>query len=209
MEKVARFIVSTLIVAAIVHAVLVRAGDPDILKDILVPPSIDPNNITRQYLTYTGFRLLRKANVTGKTTALIAKASVKEFPALEGQGISASMIIYPPSGINPPHIHQRASELLMVLHGELEVGFIDSSNKLYKQTLQSSDLFIFPKGLVHYQINTKSDYPSYAVAMFGSASAGTISLPKTLFGTGISPDILSKAFKVDGDTISKLIRGTQ
>ncbi|XP_068636007.1 germin-like protein 9-3 [Aristolochia californica] len=186
-------------------SVVVHAGDPDILSDFLVPPSLNPADITRSFFTFTGFRNLRKANLTGKATVLITKATKKEFPALDGQGVSVATLLYPPAGINPPHSHPRASELLMVLQGTLEVGLIDSSNKLFVQTLRAPDLFIFPKGLVHYQLNTDGENPALAIGMFGGASAGTISLPTNLFGSGIDAEVLAKAFKTDKKTISKIV----
>ncbi|XP_048230350.1 putative germin-like protein 9-2 isoform X2 [Ricinus communis] len=193
------------LILAIGNAVFVTSSDPDILKDFLVPPSLDPNTITRQYFTFTGFRLLRNANLTGKTTALVTKATMKEFPALEGQGVSVSAIIYPPSGMNLPHIHPRASELLIVLQGSLQVGFVDTTNKLFTQTIEAPDMFIFPKGLVHFQVNMRNDSPAYALGVFGSANGGTVSLPSTVFGSGIPAETLAKAFKTDEETISKLI----
>ncbi|XP_050229458.1 germin-like protein 9-3 [Mercurialis annua] len=197
--------ISIALILVMQNAIFANAEDPDILKDFLVPPSLDPNTITRQYFTFTGFRPLRKANLTGKTTALVTKATIKEFPALEGQGVSVAAIMYPPSGMNLPHIHPRASELLVVLLGILEVGFVDTTNKLFTQTIQAPDMFIFPKGLVHFQVNLRNDSIAYALGVFGGASAGTVSLPGTLFGSGISAEILAKAFKTDANTISKLI----
>ncbi|KDP39966.1 hypothetical protein JCGZ_03497 [Jatropha curcas] len=208
MEKICSYI-TIFFFLTIGNAILATAGDPDILKDFSVPPSLDPSTITRQYFTFTGFRPLRNANLTGKTTALITKATMKEFPALEGQGVSVSSIIYPPSGMNLPHIHPRASELLIVLLGSLEVGFVDTTNKLFTQTLVAPDMFIFPKGLVHFQVNVRSDSPSIALGVFGSASAGTVSLPSSLFGSGIRAEILAKAFKTDEETISKLIEANK
>ncbi|KDP39967.1 hypothetical protein JCGZ_03498 [Jatropha curcas] len=205
MEKLYTSIAFTIIIA-LSNSFLGNAGDPDILKDYLIPTDIaNPANITSQYFTYTGFRELVNVNLTGQTTAIVTKASMKEFPALEGQGVSVAALIYPPSGINPPHVHPRAAELLIVIQGVLEIGFVDSTNKLFTQTLQVPDMFIFPKGLVHFQVNTRSDYPAYALGMFGSANAGTGSLPANVFGSGISAEILAKAFKTDAETISKLI----
>ncbi|EEF31162.1 putative germin-like protein 9-2 [Ricinus communis] len=205
MGKFCSLIAFATILALANYSFLANARDPDILKDFLIPIGIDPSNITSQFFTYTGFRQLVNVNITGRTAALVTKASMVEFPALEGQGVSVAALIYPPSGINPPHVHPRASELLIVIQGVLEVGIIDSTNKLYTQTLQVPDMFIFPKGLVHYQINTRSDSPAYALGMFGSANAGTVSLPSSVFGSGISAEILAEAFKTDVETISKLI----
>ncbi|WCJ25745.1 RmlC-like cupins superfamily protein [Euphorbia peplus] len=203
MGKILSFIAIAMILT-ISNAIVTNAGDPDILKDFLVPLGVNPTNITGDVFTYTGFRQLVNVNVTG-TTAFVAKATMKEFPALEGQSVSVAALIYPPSGINPPHVHPRSAELLMVIQGELEVGFVDTTNKLFTQTLQVPDMFIFPKGLVHFQVNTKSDAPAYALGMFGSASAGTSSLPVSVFGSGIAPEILAEGFKTDVETISKLI----
>ncbi|KAF2299198.1 hypothetical protein GH714_030947 [Hevea brasiliensis] len=158
MGKVCSFIALAMILA-LANSFLGNARDPDILKDFLIPTGLDPSNITSQFFTYTGFRELVNVNTTGKTAAIETKASMKEFPALEGQAVSIAALTYPPSGINPPHVHPRAAELLIVLQGVLEVG----------------------------------------------ANAGTVSLPNTVFASGISAEILAKAFKTDLETISKLI----
>ncbi|XP_031274550.1 putative germin-like protein 9-2 [Pistacia vera] len=135
-----------IIAVAFVFA-LANAGDPDILEDFLVPPGIDPNTITRQYFTYTGLRHFKvTGNLTGQTTERVTKVTKKVFPALEGLGVSVFKRIYSPLSINPPHYHPRASELIYVLDGPMEVGFVDSTNKLFLQTLQQGDLFVIPKG---------------------------------------------------------------
>ncbi|WCJ25995.1 Germin-like protein 1-1 [Euphorbia peplus] len=202
MGKFSTFFAIAMIISS--SAIVSNAGDPDILKDFIAPILVPGFNLTSDYFTYTGFRQLVNLNITG-TTAIVSKASMKEFPALEGQSVSVAALIYPPSGINPPHVHPRSAELLMVLQGVLEVGFVDTTNKLFTQTLQAPDLFVFPKGLVHFQVNTRSDSPAYALGMFGSANAGTSSLPVSVFGSGIAPEILAEGFKTDVQTISKLI----
>ncbi|KAG9151156.1 hypothetical protein Leryth_002718 [Lithospermum erythrorhizon] len=83
------------------------------------------------------------------------------------------------------------------------------NNKLFVQTLRAPNMLIFPKGLVHYQINTRSDKSASGLGMFGGASAGTVSLPKTIFGSGIPGEILAKAFKTDDDTITSLIKSNK
>ncbi|ONK71297.1 uncharacterized protein A4U43_C04F7020 [Asparagus officinalis] len=71
----------------------------------------------------------------------------------------------------------------------LDVGFVDTANNLYTQTLEPGDMFVFPKGLVHFQ-NCKGKEPAIAMSAFGSASAGTVSIPKTVFGSGIDDEIM-------------------
>ncbi|KAF5931147.1 hypothetical protein HYC85_032020 [Camellia sinensis] len=101
----------------------------------------------------------------------------------------------------------RSAELLFVMEGSVEVGFVDIANKLYTQTLQLGDMFVFPKGLVHYQYNADSSKQATAISAFGSANAGTVSAPVTLFATGIDDVVLAKSFKTDVGTIQKIKAG--
>ena len=57
-----------------------------------------------------------------------------------------------------------AGAFLFLLDGALEVGFVDTTNKLFTQTLQAGDMFVFPKGLVHYQINCDVKNSSIAIS---------------------------------------------
>nr|XP_033513062.1 germin-like protein 9-3 isoform X2 [Nicotiana tomentosiformis] len=78
------------------------------------------------------------------------------------------------TGVNPPHTHPRAAELLFMVQRNLQVGLRDSTNKVYTRTLQFGDLFLFPKGLVHYQYNCDWNKSAIAVSATGSANAGTV-----------------------------------
>ncbi|KAK1632527.1 hypothetical protein QYE76_006842 [Lolium multiflorum] len=176
------------------------AGDPDILTDFIAPTTIGgPANITGDYFTFTGFR----PKLIPIATFAVEKASLAEFPALNGQSVSYARLTFPAGTVNPTHTHPRASELLLVIEGALSVGFIDTAGKLYTKDLVAGDMFVFPKGLVHYQSNQG---PNLAIALsgFGSASAGTVSVPLTVFGTGIDDVVLAKSFKTDVATVQKL-----
>ncbi|KAK8561472.1 hypothetical protein V6N13_149348 [Hibiscus sabdariffa] len=187
---------------AIVQIVL--AGDPDILTDFLVPAN--QNTVDGNFFTYTGMRVV--VNETGfPANFTVLKASMVEFPALDGQSVSYALLQYPASSVNPPHTHPRAAELLFLVDGNLEVGFVDTTNRLFTQSLQTGDMFIFPKGLVHYQYNADPNGPAIAISAFGSANAGTVSLPKTLFATNIDDTVLAKSFKTDVPTIQALKAG--
>ncbi|XP_047320983.1 germin-like protein 9-3 [Impatiens glandulifera] len=180
-----------------------RASDPDILTDFIVPEGSPP--VDGNFFTFTGMRQLVGAPPPEKFKVL--KATLAEFPALNGQSVSMAVLEFPGGSVNPPHTHPRASELLFLLDGGLQVGIVDTTNKLYTQTLQEGDMFIFPKGLVHFQFNIDASKPAMAVSAFGSASAGTVSIPNTVFNTSISDGILAKSFKTDISTIQKLKAG--
>ncbi|XVF69206.1 hypothetical protein PTKIN_Ptkin11bG0062000 [Pterospermum kingtungense] len=177
------------------------AGDPDITSDFIVPS--DVNNTDGNFFTFTGFQSLPDT----PTNFTVTKASMVEFPALNGQSVSFAVLQFPAGSTNPPHTHPRSAELLYLMAGSLQVGFVDTTNKLFTQTLQTGDLFVFPKGLVHFQYNADANNPAEAVSAFGSANAGLVSLPKTLFATDIDDDILAKSFKTDVATIQALKSG--
>ncbi|PQQ16379.1 putative germin-like protein 9-2 [Prunus yedoensis var. nudiflora] len=88
----------------------------------------------------------------------------------------------------------------------LEVGFVDTKNNLFTQTLQAGDLFVFPKGSA-LPAHADAQKPALAISAFESANAGTFSIPSTLFTTGIYGNILALTLKTDVATIQKLKAG--
>ncbi|CAL1377479.1 unnamed protein product [Linum trigynum] len=163
-------LISLLLVAS--FAIIIQtaiSGDPDILTDFIAPPNA---TVDGSFFTFTGFGLLVNGTQLPADKFKVVKATMAEFPALNGQS----------------------------------VGFVDTAGKLYTQTLHVGDMFVFPKGLVHFQYNAGTSY-AIALSAFGSASAGTVSLPGTLFATGIDDAVLAKSFKTDVGVIQKLKAG--
>ncbi|KAM1206038.1 hypothetical protein FF1_006724 [Malus domestica] len=192
----------SLVISSIAFVQMAMAGDPDIITDFIAPPN---GTVDGNFFTYTAFRALVGG---GPPTAFkILKATMAEFPALNGQSVSYAVLEFPSNSTNPPHTHPRAAELLFLIDGTLEVGFVDTKNKLFTQTLQVGDLFVFPKGLAHFQYNADPQFPALAVSAFGSANAGTVSIPNTLFATGVDDNVLAISFKTDVATIQKLKAG--
>ncbi|KAL6130470.1 hypothetical protein ACLB2K_068849 [Fragaria x ananassa] len=192
----------TTLVLALATSKTVLASDPDILSDYVLPQN--STSVDASFFTFTGFRgIFDQAPKTVKTT----KASMVEFPALNGQSVSYAVLQLPPQTLLPPHTRPDAARLLFLLDGSLEVGLIDTKNNLYTKKLQAGDIFIFPKGLIHYQYNTDSQLPATAIAAFGSASARAVAVPPSVFASGIDDVILAKSFKIDIDTIRKIKAG--
>jgi quercetin dioxygenase-like cupin family protein len=197
-----RSLVLVLVAALSAAPLAVVGGDPDILTDYIVPLGVNPGNLAGDFFTHTGLRAVLAAPVPGNFT--VTKASMAEFPALNGQSVSFAALSYPPGSVNPTHTHPRASELLLVVEGALSVGFVDTAGKLFTQDLATGDMFVFPKGTVHWQYNKDENKPARALSAFGSAAAGTVSVPVTVFGTGIDEAVLAKSFKTDVYTVRKL-----
>ena len=180
-----------------------QASDPDILTDFVVPPN--SNAVNGSFFTFTGMRGVLDSDAPPNFK--VTKAGMAEFPALNGQSVGFAVLQFPAGGVNPPHTHPRSAEHLFVVEGSLVVGFVDTANKLYTQTLQLGDMFMFPKGLVHFQYNADAQEPATAISAFGSANAGTVSVPLSVFTTGIDDGILAASFKTDVATIQKIKSG--
>ncbi|KAJ9540146.1 hypothetical protein OSB04_026652 [Centaurea solstitialis] len=196
----------TLLCIAIVSFSLIQvavSSDPDILTDYVLPPNTtvtDPN-----YFTYTGLRSVFNGTYPAAFTPV--KATLNEFPGLLGQSVSYAVLEFPVGSLNPLHIHPRATELLFVIAGSLQVGFVDTTNKLFTQKLEIGDMFVFPKGLVHYQYNSNTTEPALAVSAFGSASAGTQSIANSVFNSTIFEGILAESFNTSTDIVEKIESG--
>ncbi|KAL2636024.1 hypothetical protein R1flu_007503 [Riccia fluitans] len=190
-----------LVAALVLASVLaVHGRDPDITTDFVVPPGVNGSTLTGEFFTFRGLR-----DFAAPAGAFASKKVTQlEFPALAGLGVGVTLLEYRPMTLNPPHTHPRGTELLYVLSGSLDVGVVDTSNKLYASTISKGDLFVFPQGLVHFQINKSSKKPARAISAFGSSNAGTVSLPRNLFGSGIDDAVLLSAFKITPEELKAL-----
>ncbi|KAJ0550561.1 putative germin, rmlC-like cupin domain superfamily, rmlC-like jelly roll [Helianthus annuus] len=198
--------ITTFLFIAFVSSTVVKvafASDPDILTDYVLPPNTTATDAS--YFTYTGVRSI--VNTTYPSKFTVIKASLKEFPGLLGQSVSYAILQFPVGSLNPLHIHPRATELLFVIAGSLQVGFVDTTNTLFSQKLETGDMFVFPKGLVHYQYNANGTEPALVVSAFGSASAGTQSIANSVFNSTIYEGILAESFKTSADVIEKIESG--
>ncbi|KAH7655178.1 Germin protein [Dioscorea alata] len=149
-----------------------HAADLDITSDFLVPSGVNPDG---KFFTFTGLRNI----IWSRNTPSNMPFKMVSTPT--SQSVSYALLQYAPDGFIAPHTHPRSAELLIVLQRCLKVGLVDSTNELFTQILQTGDFFVFPKGLVHFQINLASRYPIVALLAFSSANAGTIQLPRALF----------------------------
>ncbi|PKI57598.1 hypothetical protein CRG98_022069 [Punica granatum] len=112
-----------------------------------------------------------------------------------------------PWGVNPLHTHPRATEVLTLLEGSLEVGFVTSGpeNWLVRKVLKKGDIFVFPVGLVHYQRNVGYGN-AVAIAALSSENPGVIKVGNAVFGSkpDIPHDVLVKSFQVDQTIITRM-----
>uniref|UniRef100_A0ACD6ASD9 Uncharacterized protein n=1 Tax=Avena sativa TaxID=4498 RepID=A0ACD6ASD9_AVESA len=195
-------------------AVPLIAGDPDMLQDFCVAdykslkgplrlngfPCKRPENVTAN--DFFSNVLAKPGNTNNPVGSAVTAANVENVPGLNTLGVSMSRIDYTPWGINPPHAHPRATEIIFVLEGTLDVGFVTTGGYLYSRTICKGEIFVFPRGLLHFQKNN-GGAPAVAISAFNSQLPGTQSLAIALFGASppVPTDVLARALQIDGGVV--------
>ncbi|XP_018846561.2 germin-like protein subfamily 1 member 13 [Juglans regia] len=167
----------------------------------------DPKDVKAEDFFLSGLNVA--GDTSGQLGSKVTPVAVNELVGLNTLGISLARIDFAPYGLNPPHTHPRASEVLFVLEGTLYVGFVtsngDDGNRLFTKVLNAGDVFVFPVGLIHFQFNTEK---SNAIAFAGlsSQNPGVITIANATFGSEppINPDVLTKAFQLDKNLVEYL-----
>ncbi|KAG2705508.1 hypothetical protein I3760_05G057400, partial [Carya illinoinensis] len=200
---------------------LAFASDPSPLQDFCVAvdkyDSVfvnrkfckDPKDVKAEDFFFQG-RLNVARDTSGKQGSNVIAVTVEQFPGLNTLGISLARLDFAPYGQNPPHTHPRAIEVLFVWEGTLYVGFVtsnqaDGKNILFTKVLNAGDVFVFPVGLVHFQLNI-GKFNAIAFAGLSSQNPGVITIANAVFGSElpINPDVLAKAFQVDKNLVEYL-----
>ncbi|PHT37361.1 putative germin-like protein 2-1 [Capsicum baccatum] len=197
------------LIAVVSFCCVVLAFEPSPLQDFCVadpasPVKVnglackDPKSVNAEDFYFSGLHLA--GNTSNTFGSKVTAVNVAQVPGLNTLGISLVRVDYAPWGINPPHTHPRATEILTVLEGSLQVGFVTSNpeNRLITKVLKKGDVFVFPIGLVHYQRNMGYGN-AVAIAALSSQNPGVISIANAVLGSepAIETDILAKAFQVD------------
>ncbi|KAK9070676.1 hypothetical protein SSX86_011078 [Deinandra increscens subsp. villosa] len=192
------------------------ASDPSPLQDFCVADPKSPvlvNGLVCKdpKLVQANDFLFRGLNIMGNTTNAVGSnvtaVNVAQLPGLNTLGISMVRIDFAPMGINAPHTHPRATEILTVIEGRLLVGFVTSNpeNRLISKVLEEGDVFVFPEGLIHFQQNIGHGN-AVAIAALSSQNPGVITIANAVFGSNpdIPGDILAKAFQVDINVVYQI-----
>uniref|UniRef100_A0A2N9GJ55 Germin-like protein n=1 Tax=Fagus sylvatica TaxID=28930 RepID=A0A2N9GJ55_FAGSY len=164
----------------------------------------DPAVVTADDFFFPGLNV--PGNTENKVGFSVNLVNVDKLPGLNTLGISLARLDFAPYGLNPPHIHPRGTEILVVVEGTLYVGFVTSNpNKLFTKVLNKGDVFVFPIGLIHFQFNI-GQTNALAFAGLSSQNPGVITIANAVFGSTppINPDVLVKAFQVDKNVIDYL-----
>ncbi|KAG7543749.1 Protein kinase-like domain superfamily [Arabidopsis thaliana x Arabidopsis arenosa] len=195
--RVPMFLVLITISALVIS--FAEANDPSPLQDFCVAIGDLKNGAKAEDFFFPG--LNKAGNTTNRVKSNVTTVNVDQIPGLNTLGISLVRIDYAPYGQNPPHTHPRATEILVLVEGTLYVGFVSSNqdnNRLFAKVLNPGDVFVFPIGMIHFQVNIGKT-PAVAFAGLNSQNAGVITIADTVFGSTppINPDILAQAFMLN------------
>ncbi|XP_022742702.1 germin-like protein subfamily 1 member 20 isoform X2 [Durio zibethinus] len=166
----------------------------------------DPKLATANDFFFSGLNIPK--NTSNYVGSAVTPVNVDQIPGLNTLGISLVRIDYAPNGgLNPPHTHPRGTEILVVLEGELYVGFVTSNpnNRLISKILYPGDVFVFPIGLIHFQQNVGKT-KAVAFAGLSSQNPGVITIANAVFGSNlpINPDVLARAFQLSNKVVKYL-----
>ena len=141
------------------------------------------------------------ANPFGSKVTLVDARAV---PGLNSLGVSMARLDLAPGGLNPPHTHQRASEVRTV-EGQMHTGFVAADGTLFARVLSAGYAFVFPWGLVHFEINF-GERPAVGIAGLSSQNPGVVRVADSLFGAtpAVTDDVLAKAFGIDAATVQRI-----
>lgn len=165
----------------------------------------DPAKVEADDFFFSGLDLA--GNTSNPMGSAFSAVTVNQIPGLNTLGIVIARLDFNPDGFLPPHFHARATEILTVLEGSMEVGFVTSnpSFRHYSKVVERGDVFVVPVGLVHYQRNVGPG-KIVAIAALNSQNPGITPLPNVVFGPNpdINTDYLSRAFALDTKIVEHL-----
>nr|QCO76338.1 germin-like protein [Tamarix hispida] len=151
--------------------------------------------------------LLRPGNTDNVFKSAVTQGNAVTFPGLNTLGIALNRVDFAVAGLNPPHSHPRATEAGFVLEGKFLIGFVTSNNTLFSNVVHPGQMFVFPRGLVHFQRNIGKG-KGLILTAFNSQNAGVDIIPTTLFASNppIPDFVLSQTFQIN-DKLVEEIRG--
>ncbi|KAK9116966.1 hypothetical protein Sjap_015913 [Stephania japonica] len=191
-----------------------HSSDPDPLQDFCVAdlnsailvngfPCKPPSKVnSKDFISYV---LAKEGNTSNVFRSAITNANVQAFPGLNTLGISMNRVDFAPGGIFPPHSHPRSTEAGVVIIGEVLVGFVSSSNALYSNVVKAGEMFVIPRGLVHFILN-KGHGKALTISAFNSQGQVSSVVPNILFGSKptIPNEVLTKTFQVSESVIKAI-----
>ncbi|KAK1755589.1 RmlC-like cupin domain-containing protein [Echria macrotheca] len=108
-------------------------------------------------------------------------ATARTFPALIGNGGAMTMGFLGPCGMNTAHVHNRATEINVVVKGRLVTNFVvENGLPPISNTLSLYQMTVFPQGAIHQEFNPDCDEAVF-VAGFNNVDPGVEQVAQAFF----------------------------
>lgn len=136
----------------------------------------------------------------------IRPLGVAELPSLAKQGVSYSLFNIDPCGINLPHVHPRATEILYVIKGnKLRVAFAEENGgRTLVNDISEGMATFFPEGLIHYQQNLDCE-PAEYISALNSEDPGVVTISTQVFT--LPDEALQATFNLNAEQVKILRAG--
>nr|DAD30352.1 TPA_asm: hypothetical protein HUJ06_009203 [Nelumbo nucifera] len=129
-----------------------------------------------------------------------------DFPGLNTLGLSIARTDLDVDGMVLPHYHPRASEMLFVMEGVVVAGFIDTGNQLFQKMLSKGDVFVIPRGLLHFSLNAGYEIAAI-VSVLNSQNPGVVSITEAMFGFSDLDGLQKRFLSFSSGEVDLLIGG--
>ncbi|RSL53539.1 hypothetical protein CEP53_007734 [Fusarium sp. AF-6] len=175
-----------------------RSGDRDLIAKLLTAPTqveraklLDqPGDYVFDFEAATGSG--ESKGKGGRSTS----ATALTMPALIGNGASMTVAFLGPCGMNTAHVHNRATELNIIVKGRLVTNFvIENGAKPIQNTMDTWQMSVFPKGAIHQEFNPDCEDAVF-VAGFNDPDPGVNQIAQNFFA-------------LNGDVVSATLGGVQ
>ncbi|XP_024526166.1 germin-like protein 1-3 [Selaginella moellendorffii] len=202
----------TIMIVSLSFSIRVNAADPDPLQDFCVAdlskdltingfPCKKASNTTTEDFIFGALKRSAKTNTPLGAAAVFG--SVNEYPALNSLGLSIARLDFAKGGLIAPHTHPRASEMIYVVKGSMYAGFVTTDNKLFARVISKGDVMIFPRGLIHWQLNV-GNTSAVGIVTLNSQFPGFQLIANSMFGSKILDEVLMKTFFLNKKAIQQL-----
>lgn len=154
-------------------------------------PCKNPNNISAP--DFKTSKLTQPGDTDNFYGSSVTVVTAAEFPGLNTLGLSIARTDLRVNGLVRLHSHPRASEMFFVSKGIVLAGFIDTQNQPFRKILKEGDVFVFPRGLLHFCMNFGFDTAATVLSVFNSQNPGVVSISDAMFEPKL--DVIDKLTK--------------
>ncbi|KAH7233700.1 spherulin-1A [Fusarium tricinctum] len=168
-----------------------RSGDRDLITKLMTAPTQAER---AKLLDQPGDFIFDFGNFTGAGEAVgkggrSVSATALTMPALIGNEGAMTVAFLGPCGMNTAHVHNRATELNIIVKGRLVTNFVlENGVRPIENTMDTFQMAVFPQGAIHQEFNPDCTDAVF-VASFGSNDPGVNQVAQNFFS--LRPDVVS------------------